>query len=225
MVNCSTVHFAIVYGNVANSRRLLKMQHVCHGGPLERITYPRIATEREYLAVTLLELIDISPEMTAMTATLNLQHSNSLFGARPIDVGEADTEGSHLVVSPYTSLPHLLDLSKYPMSSQLFAKALAVFHPIRENYATAEYTNSFNFARVMETLRSLSRDEGYSWRKTEFYVVSFRSQLSLDADPERLFQLDALSHQEAIASGGLLKYWYGVKDRDRRNLATCMCSL
>jgi hypothetical protein len=61
-----------------------------------------------------------------------------------------------------------------------------------------------------------------TWRTTDFYVVSFRSQLKPDADPERLFELDAFSHQEAMASGGLLKYWYGVKDPNRRNLATCM---
>ncbi|KAG9943792.1 hypothetical protein KCU85_g8397, partial [Aureobasidium melanogenum] len=73
----------------------------------------------------------------------------------------------------------------------------------------------------MGTLRYLARDEGFTWKATEFYVVSFRSQLSPDADPERLFQLDACSHQEAMASGGLLKYWYGVKDQDRQNLATC----
>lgn len=77
----------------------------------------------------------------------------------------------------------------------------------------------------MNTLRTLSRDEGYTWKKTEFYVVSFRSRLSPDADPDKLFQLDAFSHQEAMASGGLLRYWYGVKDQDRRNLATCMSSL
>jgi hypothetical protein len=39
-----------------------------------------------------------------------------------------------------------------------------------------------------------------------------------------LFELDAFSHQEAMASGGLLKYWYGVKDQSRRNLATCTLS-
>ncbi|KAI4747351.1 hypothetical protein E4T50_02349 [Aureobasidium sp. EXF-12298] len=158
--------------------------------------------------------------MTAATAILELSHPNSLFGAQNIDVEEAETN-KFLVVSPYTSPPHLLDLPRYSKASQLFANVLTFFQPVREDYATAEYTKSFNFAQVMETLKFLSREEGYTWKKTEFYVVSFRSKLSPDADPEKLFQLDAYSHQEAMASGGLLKYWYGVKDQDRRNLATC----
>ncbi|TIA46743.1 hypothetical protein D6C83_05277, partial [Aureobasidium pullulans] len=70
-------------------------------------------------------------------------------------------------------------------------------------------------------LKGLARAESHTWQKKEFYVVSFRSQLKHEVDGEKLFQLDAFSHQEAMASGGLLKYWYGVKDEDRRNLATC----
>ncbi|KAG9524267.1 hypothetical protein KCV07_g1916, partial [Aureobasidium melanogenum] len=158
--------------------------------------------------------------MTAATAILQPSHPSILFGAQNVGVEEAEKD-RFLVVSPYTSPPHLLDLARYSRASQLFANALTFFQPVRENYATAEYTKSFNFAQVMETLKFLSREEGYTWKKTEFYVVNFRSKLSPDADPEKLFQLDAYSHQEAMASGGLLKYWYGVKDQDRRNLATC----
>ncbi|KAH0046404.1 hypothetical protein KCU78_g79, partial [Aureobasidium melanogenum] len=161
-----------------------------------------------------------NPEMTAATAILEPIHPSKLFGAQNVEVGEAETNNSLLVVSPYTSPPHLLDLARYSKASQLFAKALTLFKPVREDYATAEYKKSFNLAQVMETLKFLSREEGYTWKKTEFYVVSFRSKLSSDADPEKLFQLDAYSHQEAMASGGLLKYWYGVKDQNRRNLAT-----
>jgi hypothetical protein len=161
-----------------------------------------------------------------MTATVAALHSIR-DRVDHIDVGEADTNSksstnSLLIASPYLSLPHLLDLTRYSTSSQLFAKALASFQPIRDDYATADYTESFNFQEVVKTLRSLAKAEGYEWKKTDFYVVSFRSQLKPDADGERLFELDAFSHQEAIASGGLLKYWYGVKDQDRRNLATCM---
>jgi hypothetical protein len=167
-----------------------------------------------------------------MTATLQLTHPRPLFTDRmeDIDVEEADTNNrsstsSHLVVSPYLSPPHLLDLTSYSTSSQLFAKALTIFQPTRDDYAIAEYTESFNFQEVVKTLRSFARAEEYTWKKTDFYVVSFRSQLKPDADGERLFELDAFSHQEAMASGGLLKYWYGVKDQNRRNLATCTLSL
>lgn len=161
-------------------------------------------------------------DMTTATTILGSRHPSNLLRAQHVDDREVNTVRSLLVVSPYTSPPHLLDLARYSPSSQLFAKALTRFQPVRKDYATAEYTKSFNFAEVMKTLKFLSEDEGHTWKKTEFYVVSFRSQLSPDADPDRLFQLDAFSHQEAMASGGLLKYWYGVKNQDRRNLATCM---
>jgi hypothetical protein len=164
-----------------------------------------------------------------MTAALQLTHPRQLFGdrAEEFNVEEAhannrSSTSSLLTVSPYVSLPHLLDLTRYNTSSQLFAKALTIFQPIRDDYATADYTESFNFQEVIKTLKSLAQVEGYTWKKSDFYVVSFRSQLKPDADGERLFELDAFSHQEAMASGGLLKYWYGAKDQDRRNLATCM---
>ncbi|KAI5247526.1 hypothetical protein E4T43_02033 [Aureobasidium subglaciale] len=128
---------------------------------------------------------------------------------------------SLLVVSPYTSPPHLLDLSRYSTASQLFARSLATFQPTRTDYATADYVESFNFTEVIGALKAFAKAEGHTWQKTDFYVVSFRSQLSSDADPVRLFELDLFSHEEAMTSGGLLKYWYGVKNQDRRNLATC----
>jgi hypothetical protein len=166
--------------------------------------------------------------MTAAIAALRPTHPPHLLrGQRDVlAVNEQNLDGgSLLVVSPYTSPPHLLELARYGPSSQLFAKALTTFQPIRDDYAIAEYTEAFNFQEVIEALRSLAKAEGYTWKKTNFYVVSFRSQLKPDADPERLFELDAFSHQEAMASGGLLKYWYGVKDQNRRNLATCMLLL
>jgi len=33
---------------------------------------------------------------------------------------------------------------------------------------------------------------------------------------------DKAAHAEAIKSGGLLKYWFGIPDENRRNLATCI---
>jgi len=162
--------------------------------------------------------------MAAAATALHSTHPHRLFEDRKDVATTEETElnrESLLVVSPYTSAPHLLDLDRYDTSSQLFAKALTIFQPTRDDYATAEYTESFNFQEVIEALRSLAKAEEYKWNATDFYVVSFRSQLTPDADPERLFELDAFSHQEAMASGGLLKYWYGVKNQNRRNLATC----
>jgi hypothetical protein len=163
--------------------------------------------------------------MAAIVTTLPATHPHQLFGDRDDVVDSTKTAANNeslLVVSPYLSLPHLLNLTKYSTSSQLFAEALTIFQPIRDDYAIAEYTKSFNFEEVIKNFKSLAKDQGYKWKTTDFYVVTFRSQLKPDAEPERLFELDAFSHQEAMASGGLLKYWYGVKDHNRRNLATCM---
>ncbi|PWY83183.1 hypothetical protein BO94DRAFT_469342 [Aspergillus sclerotioniger CBS 115572] len=127
-----------------------------------------------------------------------------------------------LIVSPYNDQAHLLDLRRLDRPNQLLAKALTILQPIRPDYATAPYTESFNWTAVFDFLRTLSQVEGYRWTQQDFYVVVFRSVLNADADPERLHALDAHSHQEATASGGLLKYWFGTKDEERRNLATCI---
>ncbi|THZ41202.1 hypothetical protein D6C90_05636 [Aureobasidium pullulans] len=166
--------------------------------------------------------------MATAVGIFNSTHSGdsnkytAISSVEEIDAGDESTESdSLLVVSPYTTAPHLLDLNRYDTASQLFAKALTILRPTHDDYATTEYTSTFNFQEVVDTLRKLARAESCAWQKKEFYVVSFRSQLKHEVDGDRLFQLDAFSHQEAMTSGGLLKYWYGVKNEDRRNLATC----
>lgn len=52
-------------------------------------------------------------------------------------------------------------------------------------------------------------------------MVVFRSTLKADADGEKLHVLDEMSLREAVAGGGLLKYWFGNVDGERRGLATC----
>ncbi|RAL11507.1 uncharacterized protein BO97DRAFT_435195 [Aspergillus homomorphus CBS 101889] len=128
-----------------------------------------------------------------------------------------------LIVSPYNAPGHLLDLRTLDTANQLLAQALTIFQPTRPDYATAPYTESFNWAGVFEFLGRLVRNHGaFHWPTQSFYVVTFRSKLRADADGERLHLLDAHSHQEAMASGGLLKYWFGSKDGECRNLATCV---
>ncbi|KAL1867016.1 hypothetical protein Plec18167_008807 [Paecilomyces lecythidis] len=133
----------------------------------------------------------------------------------------AATTDDKLIVSPYNTLPHLLDLKRYDHATQLFSKALTIFKPIREDYAVADYEESFNFAEVFALLKQLAKIEGHTWQKRDFYVVTFRSQLKPNANSDRLFELDSHSHAEATESGGLLKYWYGSKNDELRNLATC----
>jgi hypothetical protein len=52
-------------------------------------------------------------------------------------------------------------------------------------------------------------------------VVIFRSKRKEVVDKYLLHVLDQQSHIEATASGGLLKYWFGDPNPERRNVATC----
>jgi hypothetical protein len=132
------------------------------------------------------------------------------------------TSDDRLIASPYNEPLNLLDLRRLDTPNQLLAKALAILKPVRDDYATAPYTESFNWQAVVDFLRDLSAAEGYRWKKQKFYVVTFRSQLLPVIDDQRLNDLDYYSHQEAIASGGLLKYWFGTKNEKHQNLAICM---
>ncbi|KAK9376700.1 uncharacterized protein V1513DRAFT_375411 [Lipomyces chichibuensis] len=148
-------------------------------------------------------------------ASLQLQ-----FGKRRHE--KAATSDDRLIASPYNDELHLLDLRRLDTPNQLLAKALTILKPIREDYATAPYIESFNWQAVIDFLRDLAVAEGYRWKKQKFYVVTFRSKLYPDIDLQRLHDLDVLSHQEAVASGGLLKYWFGTKNQSHQNLATCL---
>ena len=130
-------------------------------------------------------------------------------------------ENNLLVSSPYTESDHLLDLRTLDTPCGLFARALAILHPIRSDYAIADYTDSFNWESVMTRLRTLASNEDCQWQRQSFYTVTFRSKLKPNINRALLRQFDKESHREAIASGGLLKYWFGNPDGERRNLATC----
>ena len=132
----------------------------------------------------------------------------------------ADT-GDFLVVSPYTTLPHLLDLRTLDITQQLLAKALTHIEAIREDYATAPYIDSFNWDTVFAHLRNQIRQTGQTWTHQHFYIVVFRSRIPQTTNRVELGELDQRSHAEATKSGGLLKYWFGTPDVNGRNLATC----
>ncbi|KAL9071300.1 MAG: hypothetical protein Q9161_004316 [Pseudevernia consocians] len=137
------------------------------------------------------------------------------------DPQQADL-GSHLVVSPYSTLPHLLDLRTLEESQRLSANALTLLQSVREDYATAPYHQSFNWDAVVDRLKSLIELSKYQWKRQSFYVVVFRSQIPPTTDRVYLGGLDQKSHAEATKSGGLLKYWFGLPDEVGRNLATCI---
>ncbi|CAK4034891.1 Hypothetical predicted protein [Lecanosticta acicola] len=129
---------------------------------------------------------------------------------------------THLISSPYPDLANQLRLSDLSTEHQLFAHALTALKPIRSDYATAPYLESFNWPEVFSLLRTLCEQAGHHWSETQFYVVIFRSKLQSTIDRDRLGLLDQKSHEEACASGGLLKYWFGTPDEERKNLATCL---
>lgn len=131
-------------------------------------------------------------------------------------------EDSLLQVSYYDATEHCLALSSVSTPYRLFALALSILNPSTSVYATAPYEDAFNWSEVMHTLKALASYERYHWPQTEFYVVDFRSQLKAELDRDKLFELDRESHREATQSGGLLKYWFGTPDSERKNLATCM---
>ncbi len=126
-----------------------------------------------------------------------------------------------LLVSPYVEPEHLLDLRTVDTPNRLLALALTQLTPATSEYATVRFEDAFDFKGLMSTLKSLAKAEGYRWTRHEFYVVEFRSKLMQNIDVDLLFQLDKQSHVEATQGGGLLKYWYGVPNAERRNLATC----
>ena len=131
-----------------------------------------------------------------------------------------------LVVSPYTTSSHLLDLSSVSKPNQLLATALTSLKPIRDDYATAPYIEAFNWSAVIENLKTLVGFEtGFYWQKQTFYVVIFRSRIPPETDRSHLGSLDQDSHLDAMQSGGLLKYWFGEPDKLGRNLATCASQL
>jgi hypothetical protein len=145
-----------------------------------------------------------------------------------------DETSDQLISSPYNNPNHYLNLSDPHLSTQsrLFAMSLTCVKPTTPAYATAPYTEALNFDAVLGVLRDLIKIEGtgtkaaaggekYEWKETSFYVVVFRSQLKPAIDNDYLYLLDAESHREACESGGLLKYWFGRADGERRNLATC----
>ena len=166
----------------------------------------------------MLETLQFNAYSDPQAAEFQVEHPEA--PASPIDHREADT-GHFLVVSPYTSLSHLLDLRYLDVSQQLLAKALTILESIREDYAAAPYIISFNWTDVFAHLRNLTQRYGHIWRRQHFYIVVFRSQVPATTNRVELGELDQRSHTEAMKSGGLLKYWFGMPDANGRNLATC----
>jgi hypothetical protein len=92
---------------------------------------------------------------------------------------------------------------------------------VKPDYATLDLVDGLNIAEVNDMIQRLSSSLGLVWTSRSYYLVTFRSNMKLEYDQNRLFELDKHSHEEAIQSGGLLKYWFGTVNEHRRNLAFC----
>lgn len=146
--------------------------------------------------------------------------------APAINILPPSTDSNHrnsqwLVASPYLDHSHSLDLGTLEPQARLFALALSHLRLATPDYAVVRYEDVFDFDALMSKLRSLANQAGVQWMRQDFYVVEFRSKLKHEYDGDRLAYLDKESHKEAVASGGLLKYWFGVPNVDQQNLATC----
>ncbi|KAG9232914.1 hypothetical protein BJ875DRAFT_360675, partial [Amylocarpus encephaloides] len=138
-------------------------------------------------------------------------------------VTEIDNDHQNLlIVSPYDERPHLLDLRTLDTANQLLAKALIDLKCLRGDYATAPYTEIFNWSDVIDSVRTLADRSDFAWSETPFYIVVFRSQIPPTTVYADLGVLDKAAHAEATESGGFLKYWFGSPDEHGRNLATCV---
>src|SRR2546430_14201557 len=82
-------------------------------------------------------LVDTSKDALKFKAAASFQLPSS----HTTDCNHAKNESSEelLVVSPYTTRPHLLDLRTVNNPCQLLALALTKMVPTREDYATAAY--------------------------------------------------------------------------------------
>lgn len=138
---------------------------------------------------------------------------------------DSNTTSTHepnlLASSPYRDDGHLLDLNTLDTQSRLLALALTTLRTKGPNYATVKYEDGLDLDGIVAELKLLAHSADVEWVEQNFYVVEFRSQLKPEIDNALLFKLDKESHREANISGGLLSYWYGEPDAERRNLATC----
>ncbi|KAK6227661.1 hypothetical protein QIS74_01216 [Colletotrichum tabaci] len=141
-----------------------------------------------------------------------------------VNVEEVDINNTDrfLVHSPYTDPEHLLDLETLDDENALLARALSRLECLREDYATADYVESFNWGDVMVELKKLVQSTGKTFKETSFYIVAFRSTIPPSTVYEDLGVLDKAAHAEANQVGGFLKYWFGSPDSEGRNLATCL---
>src|SRR5262249_21242745 len=83
--------------------------------------------------------------------------------------------------------------------------------PVKAGYRTAPILEAFNWSYTLEPV------ECGRW-----YLIVFRSKRRADVDGAMLRHHDDLAFAEALRSGGLLRYYKGGLDRERRCLSLCV---
>ncbi|KAI9488611.1 hypothetical protein BDB00DRAFT_772235 [Zychaea mexicana] len=101
-----------------------------------------------------------------------------------------------------------------PVDRTLLDKALPAFHVVTDDYVHVPIVDAFNWD---ETAQRLGKEAEGEW-----FIVAFRSVRKADADKKLLFEADARAQEEAVHSGGLLKYWYGDLNEHSECLAMCI---
>jgi hypothetical protein len=81
----------------------------------------------------------------------------------------------------------------------------------REDYAVAPILESFNWRDCLADVE-----------RADWYLVAFRSVREEAADDRMLEELDEAAHREAISHSGLLHYFRGELDEERRCLSFCV---
>lgn len=166
-------------------------------------------------------VLAINERKVPQASTVELDGKSATIPSEWVNAEEQHSSFPWLVVSPYLEREHQLDLRTVDTPYRLLAVASTKLENSGNDYAIVKYEDAFKWSDLMKNLKDLADREGYQWRRHQFYVVEFRSKLKQDIDNNLLFKLDKKSHEEATACGGLLKYWYGEPDPERRNLATC----
>lgn len=117
------------------------------------------------IVATMMQTVRAKPLLDLDIADFQLAHPEA--PASPYHQRHADT-GDFLIVSPYTSPPHLLDLRALNTAQQLLAKALTILEAVRLDYATAPYVEAFNWETVFAKLKGLVRQHNYPWERQHF---------------------------------------------------------
>jgi len=83
--------------------------------------------------------------------------------------------------------------------------------PARAGYQTLPIADGFNWSYTLEEIPS-----------GHWHLIVFRSVRSVSADNDLLARHDDLAFAEALAAGGLLRYYKGVPDRNHNCLSLCI---